>query len=139
MLHCEGCGAPLAHAQAVCAACELAAAEPPGRYACPHCNACFKAPLRLPWPPNQRWYLPTRIRLQCPHCGQALRDRRQPRVSGKLILPLIGVGCAMQLLLEPRPRAWAGLLLLSGWVGYLAWRTERGFPDRERYAGDPDR
>ncbi|WP_157275558.1 hypothetical protein [Pelomonas sp. Root1444] len=141
---CQGCGAKLPSAEAVCAHCEAELVtetpKPVGKYACPHCNGRFAKPAQVRWPPKVPWWRPAMERMQCPHCDTPLRDRRQPDIHrGFIPLMLIAV-LSIQILVADRTlRSWLGFLLVLGSLSYFFWRTERGVVERDRYAAGSSR
>lgn len=135
---CEGCGAPLLAADAVCSHCEAElTAEPPGppaKYICPHCQDRFAAPARLLWPPKVPWWRPTTFRNQCPHCDAPLHDRRDLPFLGWIWLTALGLMLYLQEFAgSHRTFMRVALVLLLAFCGWQAWRDWKGERDPHRF------
>lgn len=135
---CQGCGDVLPRLDAVCARCEaeLAAAEPVGRFLCPHCQGRFTQLAQVRWPPHVPWWRPTTMRLQCPHCSTPLRDRYLPSTPGWLVLSAIAGAIASQLFTTGWTRFALGLLCIGAANAPLAWSAwchRRHRDDAHRY------
>lgn len=133
---CQGCGAALPHAEAVCSRCD---AEPPvptrsasaGPHACPQCHQRFAEPVPVLWPPRVPWWRPTTFRLQCPHCETPLRDR----YVAVNALFFLGLAVAYAVLSETawqHRRLWAGPIIVSATL-WLFLRHRRAGRDPGRY------
>lgn len=136
-LRCQGCGAPLPHAEAVCTRCEQelsgAPAMPTGPYVCPQCHGRFATLARALWPPKVPWYRPTTMRLQCPHCATPLRERHEPPWLRRLALVVLVLAIGLQLFASGRLRLLIPALMLAGLFGPLLWAAWKGRRDPHRY------
>lgn len=124
---CQGCDAPLPHADAVCTACDAElSAEPPApeaKYVCPHCHQRFAALVAAPWPPHVPWWRPTTMRTQCPHCDAPLRDRYAMPPPPWLVAATIGVAIYAQLFATNWWRVLVGPVLVAAFCVPLLWST----------------
>lgn len=150
-VQCACCKRPLPAPQAICPHCDaqLSGAhtfmdghylpgESGGAYLCPWCDQHFATPLYELPPPGARWWQPTGLCPQCPHCHGFLRDTC-PRVRlrpSRVLAACLAVACAH---LAGGLTAWLTVPVLLLTLAAFHWPWQRQSMQHEAQHSHPRR
>lgn len=87
-------------------------------------------------PPDAPWYRPSKVRLQCPHCGAPLRDRMRAEPRPLIGLSVVLLAVASQVWAPPAWRSYLWLACMVGFFCAMPRTRSRGVTDEHRFAPD---